>query len=1156
VTLTYDVNLRLVAVTDAIGQVTTLSYELTNDTYKVTKVTDPFGRFATFNYGQIPIDWHFTILDNCPVPSVVATPTLATWLQGITDVIGLSSQFSYYSNSVSACAECSTNHVVSCVTKSVFADSIVSLTTPYGTTQFDGQDSGNTRYLKATYPDGSSEIVEYTQTNNIPQSDPPATVPTGMKSLNDFLPYRNTYYFDRIAAPSYPDFSKARLFHWLHAENGTTTSGALESTKQPLENRVWYDYTGQADSAVGSVYITSNTLPAHVGRVLDDGSTQLYTYGYNPSGHITNAIDPVGRTFSFVYDTNGIDLLEVRQTRARNNELLAKFTYNSQHCVLTQTDAAGQTFTYTYNTRGQLVARSNPRHEKTTYAYDANGYLLEVDGPQPGTNDVTSATYDALGRVRTLTGVSGYTLRFDYDDMDRLTRIAFPDGTSSQFTYDRLDLSKFQDRAGRATFYEHDNMRQLIQQTDPLGRVTHFEWCRCGDIKSLIDPMGRTTAWLSDVQGRRIAKQYSDGSKTQYVYENTTSRLRQVIDERQQSIFYAHNSDDTLRAVTYANAKVPTPPVSFTYDPDYERVASMRDGVGTSIYTYYPITGAPALGAGRLAAVDGPLSNDTANYIYDETGRLVGGSLGGVAWTKTFDPEDRVVSESNVLGSFSYTYDGASSRLLTATFPNNQTEIMGYNGIPGDETLQQISYAVGAAPVSRFLYGRDVQRRRITTWSQQAGTQPSSVFTFAYDLADQLISAAVTNSGVSVNAFQYSYDAAGNRLTELAAGSATACTYNALNQLSTSGNAAANSRTNEWDAQNRLTAVNQGNQRTEFAYDGGGRLAYIRQLQDGAETSFRRLVWCGGRICEERDTSGAHVTKRFYSRGVRLETGPNAGTYYYTRDHLGSIRELIDTNGNVRARYAYDPYGRRTKVSGDVDADFGHAGMFWASEAALAVTRFRTYDPQLGRWLSRDPLGDAERKQGPNLYAYVRNEPINQVDRSGLMCNNTVDCTCLRQPCTCAMAGLRAAAAPIAGVAAAANQAGNNVVNFVQSCGQNAWQTLSTEITADDFPDQLQSIAVRAQDLANRFNTTVTPADFELVEEANIQTQELYDVETEFYELATDMATEEGISLEDAWQKLAELVRFDPNQWPQLRAIENLTHLDPRDLNPELYPPF
>src|SRR6185436_6416123 len=86
----------------------------------------------------------------------------------------------------------------------------------------------------------------------------------------------------------------------------------------------------------------------------------------------------------------------------------------------------------------------------------------------------------------------------------------------------------------------------------------------------------------------------------------------------------------------------------------------------------------------------------------------------------------------------------------------------------------------------------------------------------------------------------------------------------------------------------------------------------------------------------------------------------------------------------VRARYSYDPYGRRTKLSGDVDADFGFAGMFFSTEANLALTHYRAYDPELGRWLSRDPLPKAELREGPNLYTYVGNRPINRIDPEGL----------------------------------------------------------------------------------------------------------------------------------------------------------------------------
>src|SRR5689334_7324498 len=101
----------------------------------------------------------------------------------------------------------------------------------------------------------------------------------------------------------------------------------------------------------------------------------------------------------------------------------------------------------------------------------------------------------------------------------------------------------------------------MKKRTDPLGRVTLFEWCRCGNIKSLTDPMGRTTSWLTDVQERPTAKVYGDGSKVTYVYENASSRIRQVIDEKQQITQFTWNRDNTLRSVAYANTTFPTPGV-------------------------------------------------------------------------------------------------------------------------------------------------------------------------------------------------------------------------------------------------------------------------------------------------------------------------------------------------------------------------------------------------------------------------------------------------------------------------------------------------------------------------------------------------------------------------------------------------------------------
>lgn len=117
---------------------------------------------------------------------------------------------------------------------------------------------------------------------------------------------------------------------------------------------------------------------------------------------------------------------------------------------------------------------------------------------------------------------------------------------------------------------------------------------------------------------------------------------------------------------------------------------------------------------------------------------------------------------------------------------------------------------------------------------------------------------------------------------------------------------------------------------------------------------------------------------------MKIETGAVAGAYFYTTDHAGSIREVIDANGDIRSRYSYNPFGGRNVLTEDVEADFGFAGMFSLSDTKLNLTRYRAYDSALGRWLSRDPLRDAEVDEGVNLYTYALNDPITKRDPLGL----------------------------------------------------------------------------------------------------------------------------------------------------------------------------
>ena len=162
------------------------------------------------------------------------------------------------------------------------------------------------------------------------------------------------------------------------------------------------------------------------------------------------------------------------------------------------------------------------------------------------------------------------------------------------------------------------------------------------------------------------------------------------------------------------------------------------------------------------------------------------------------------------------------------------------------------------------------------------------------------------------------------------------------------------------------------------SYDGMGRRVEIMEISGGTTNSDKKFLWCGTELCEERDSTESTVTKRFFSQGEQI-----SGTdYFFTRDQLGSIREMTDSGGTIHARYDYDPYGVKTKISGDMDADFGFTGHFFHQKSSLSLTLYRVYDANAGRWLNQDPLGELG---GLNLYGYVHDNPINFFDPFGLM---------------------------------------------------------------------------------------------------------------------------------------------------------------------------
>jgi RHS repeat-associated protein len=107
------------------------------------------------------------------------------------------------------------------------------------------------------------------------------------------------------------------------------------------------------------------------------------------------------------------------------------------------------------------------------------------------------------------------------------------------------------------------------------------------------------------------------------------------------------------------------------------------------------------------------------------------------------------------------------------------------------------------------------------------------------------------------------------------------------------------------------------------------------------------------------------------------------GTHYAAPDGSGNVVALFGTGGTETARYEYGPFGELLRMSGGAIAaenPWRYSCKRQDPTTEWVHYEYRVYDPASGRWLSRDPIGEAG---GENLYGFVGNDPVNRVDPDG-----------------------------------------------------------------------------------------------------------------------------------------------------------------------------
>jgi len=105
----------------------------------------------------------------------------------------------------------------------------------------------------------------------------------------------------------------------------------------------------------------------------------------------------------------------------------------------------------------------------------------------------------------------------------------------------------------------------------------------------------------------------------------------------------------------------------------------------------------------------------------------------------------------------------------------------------------------------------------------------------------------------------------------------------------------------QWDARNRLVAIIDGDNTTEFEYDGLDRRVRIIEKENDVEQSNVTFLWAGSEILQKRAADTETIIRNYFDDGFTEGTD----NFYYTKDHLGSIREVVAVNSMGSGRFLY-----------------------------------------------------------------------------------------------------------------------------------------------------------------------------------------------------------------------------------------------------------
>jgi RHS repeat-associated protein len=635
----------------------------------------------------------------------------------------------------------------------------------------------------------------------------------------------------------------------------------------------------------------------------------------------------------------------------------------------------------------KTIVNDNGNVTRTDNATATNATISDPDGEDGYTVlDYSMVAYDTYYRpiAQTFYTAGGTALSLvntSYDAKGRVECVAYrmnPSvfGTPTAACTATTAGSSGPDRITRNVYNTKDQVITTIAHLGtPFETESHYSYTASGQVATFTDANGNMTTYEYDGFDRLVKTRYPDpstpGTSSTSDYEETIYAANGRISSirlRDESEVGQYTFDGSGRVTEYwiegdGDSTVEAGEIKYaaTYDQLGRTLTTERSWYDSGVLSETTTNAYDAL---NLTSVTNPLggASRTVSYEYDAAGRR----------TKMTWPDSYYVTYDWGVTGLNSIKEGTSTTLASFAHDQRGRRTALYYG--GDYSTKVAS--------TTYAYDDRSRLDELAFNMDGAGTTYDLTRTFTFNQASQITTRSSSNSTQydipAPSGFgPLAYDANGlNQLTDI--GSAD-LSYDGRGNLSVDDpdpGASNDEATYTFDLENQLTAYkpSPSSSTVQLAYDPVGRLSKT------VGTSTTYFLYDGTDMIAEYDGSG-NMTHR-YLHGPGIDE-PLVWTYvgwtslYMLADERGSITTLGDPSGNTISVRSYDEYGAASATPNR----FGYTGQMWIPEIGLYYYKARFYSPTQGRFLSPDPIGYGD---GPNMYAYVGNDPINMTDPTGL----------------------------------------------------------------------------------------------------------------------------------------------------------------------------